>query len=124
MIGWSLTTNAYEAVRNALWQELQRHGIEFPGDTVLLDAAMVAIDDRMVLELRVSPLTGMYTLEAWRVRRGRYRDTLSCHHWLRGVHRGEQEGYVTIGTEPSKPTRNAGRRSVVWHYALRKVGDQ
>lgn len=68
MIGWSLTTNAYEAVRNALWQELQRHGIEHPGDTVLTDAAMVALDPRMTLELCVSPVTGMYTLEAWGVR--------------------------------------------------------
>lgn len=109
MMGWSIRADALNAMIVALWSDLQRHGIEYPGDTVLLDAAM---------------LTGMYTLEAWRVRRGRYRDILNRHHWQRGVHRGEQEGYVTIGTEPSKPTRDAGRRSVVWHYALRKVGDQ
>lgn len=123
MIGWSLTTNAYEAVRNALWQELQRHGIEHPGDTVLTDAAMVALDPGMTLELRVNPYTGMHTLEAWRVRAGRYRDTLRRHHWQRGERWGVQEGYVTIGTIPSTTTRDAGRRSVVWHYALRKVGD-
>ena len=70
MMGWSIRAVALNAMIVALWSDLQRHGIEYPGDTVLLDAAM---------------LTGMYTLEAWRVRRGRYRDTLSCHHWLRAT---------------------------------------
>lgn len=122
MIGWSIPTNRVRALADAIWRDLQRHGLAHPSEYVLTSAATVANDDRMVLELRICPLTGMHTLEAWRVGAPRYRAMLQRDGWLRNVYHGVQAGYLTHGVAPSVPTRDAGRRSVVWRYALREFG--